>query len=87
MRTIAMTAAVVCLWSGSVHAQSIQQRQEERGQTVDKTPLQIEREERARQAHDVEKEYEAAMKRSTAAPKVVVDPWGSVRPNPSGDKK
>jgi hypothetical protein len=90
MRKISAVAAVLGLLAGSAHAQSIQQRQEERGTKVDKTPMQMIDEERERRARDVEKDYEAAIKRSSAtSPKAVVDPWRTVRPSPSapGDKK
>jgi hypothetical protein len=91
MRKVATTAVLIGLLSGSVHAQSVQDRQEERGKKVDKTPMQRIEEERERRARDVEKDYEAAMKRSSAAPtqKAVVDPWRNVRPNQGapGDKK
>ena len=84
MRKIAVTVAMIGLLTGSAYSQSVQQRQEERGTKVDKTPMQIQDEERARRARDVEKDYEAAMKRSSATiPKVVIDPWRNVRPNAS----
>jgi hypothetical protein len=90
MRKIAVAVVLAGLLSGSVHAQSIQQRQQERGGKVDKTPMQLIEEERERRARDVEKDYEAAMKRSSATPtqKAVVDPWRNVRPNQvaPGDK-
>jgi hypothetical protein len=91
MRKIATAAVLIGLLSGSVHAQSMQDRQEERGKKVDKTPRQLIEEERERRARDVDKNYEAAMKRSSATPtqKAVVDPWRNVRPNQvaPGDKK
>jgi hypothetical protein len=91
VRKIIATAVCVGLFTGYAHPQSIQQRQQERGGKVDKTPMQLIEEERARRAHDVEKDYEAAMKRSSAIPtaKAAVDPWRTVRPSPSasGDKK
>ena len=91
LRGTVLCAALAAAWTGSAYAQTVQERQEERGQKVEKTPMQQMQEERARRARDVEKEYEAAMKRSamTPAPKVVVDPWGNVRPSASSgtDKK
>jgi hypothetical protein len=91
MRKMVATAVCVGLFTGYAHAQSIQQRQQERGGKTDKTPMQQIEEERARRAHDIEKDYEAAMKRSSAipTPKASVDPWRTVRPSPSApaDKK
>ena len=91
MKNIVLSTAVIALLTCSAHSQSIQQRQQERGGKVEKTPLQMEEEERARRAMDVERDYEAAMKRSSggkpsAAP---ADPWQTVRPKsgPSGDAK
>jgi hypothetical protein len=90
MKKVAMTAAMIALLTASAHSQSIQQRQEERGGNVTKTPMQIQEEERQQRAFQVEKEYEAAMKRSksttpSAAP--APDPWQNVRPSPSPNKK
>ena len=90
MRSIAASAIMIAVLTGSAYSQSVQDRQNERGSKVEKTPLQQEQEERARQARDVDKDYEAAMKRSsTTTPKMVVDPWARVRPNSgaSGDRK
>jgi len=90
MRKIIVIAACVGLLTGYAHAQSLQERQNERGGKTDKTLQQI-GEERARRAHDIEKDYDAAMKRSSAipTPKAPVDPWRTVRPSPSAptDKK
>ena len=90
MRKITATVAWIALLAGYVHAQSIQQRQQERGGKVEKTPMQLQEEERERRARDVERDYEAAMKRSSVgAPSAAVDPWQTVRPKsgPSGDTK
>jgi len=91
MRKIIITAAWVGLLAAYAHAQSLQERQNERGGKTDKTPMQLIEEERARRAHDVERDYEAARKRSlaTPAPTVAADPWRTVRPSPSApaDKK
>src|SRR5262249_6437837 len=97
MRKIIVIAACVGVLTGSAEAQnpqgqtSLQERQQERGGKVDKTPMQLIEEERARRARDVEKDYDAAMKRSSTipTPKAPVDPWRTVRPSPSapGDKK
>jgi hypothetical protein len=91
MRKIIATAACVGLLTGYAHAQTLQERQKERGGKVEKTPMQQIEEERARRAQDVDRDYEAARKRSlaTPAPTVAVDPWRTVRPSASapGDKK
>ena len=88
MRKIAATALMIGALMGPAYPQSMQQRQEERGAKVTKTPLQIEEEERMRRAMDVEKDYDAAMKRSRAKiPDVVHDPWQNVRPGPTSDSK
>jgi hypothetical protein len=50
--------------------------------------MQIQDEERAQRALQVEKEYDAAIKRSKAAtPNSAPDPWQSVRPGPAPNKK
>ena len=92
MRKIIATAAWVGLLTAYAHAQSLQERQNERGGKVDKTPMQMIEEERARRAQDVDRDYEAARKRSLATPApptVAADPWRTVRPSASapGDKK
>ena len=97
MRKIIVIAACVGLLTGYAHAQnppgqsSLGERQQERGGKAEKTPMQLIEEERARRAHDVERDYDAAMKRSSAipTPKAPVDPWRTVRPSPSApaDKK
>ena len=91
LRGTVLCTALAAAWAGSGHAQSLQQRQEERGEKVEKNPMQQMQEERQRRAREVDKEYEAAMKRSAGAPlpKVVLDPWGNVRPSSSQgtDKK
>ena len=90
MEKIAVAAVVIALLTAPAQSQSIQQRQEERGRNVTKTPMQIQEEEREQRAFQVEKEYDAAMKRSKAitpgaAP--APDPWQNVRPGPSPNKK
>ena len=88
MEKVAMTAVIIALFTAPAHSQSMQQRQEERGGKVSKTPMQIEEEERAQRAVQVDKDYEAAMKRSkTTTPSTAPDPWQNVRPNPSTSKK
>jgi hypothetical protein len=88
MEKVAVTAVMIALLTAPAHSQSMQQRQEERGKSVTKTPMQILDEERAQRAFQVEKDYEAAMKRSKATtPSTVPDPWQKVRPAPSTDKK
>lgn len=82
---------MIGLSTGFGYSQTMQQRQEERGTTVTKTPLQLIEEERMRRAQDVEKDYEAAMKRSKSSastPAAPSDPWRNVRPaGATGDKK
>ena len=88
MEKVAVTAVLIALLTAPAHSQSMQQRQEERGGKATKTPMQIEEEERAQRAFQVEKDYEAAMKRSKATtPNIAPDPWQNVRPNPSTSKK
>ena len=88
MEKVAMTAVLITLLAAPAHSQSMQQRQEERGGKVSKTPMQIEEEERAQRAVQVDKDYEAAMKRSkTTTPSPAPDPWQNVRPNPSTSNK
>ena len=88
MEKVAMTAVMIALLTAPAHSQSIQQRQEERGGKVTKTPMQIQEEERAQRAFQADKDYEAAMKRSkTATPSAAPDPWQNVRPSPSPNKK
>jgi hypothetical protein len=88
MEKVAMTAVVIALLTAPAHSQSMQQRQEERGKNVTKTPMQIQEEERTQRAFQADKDYEAAMKRSKATtPHIVPDPWQNVRPGPSANKK
>jgi len=88
MEKVAVTAVMIALLAAPAHSQSMQQRQEERGKNVTKTPMQIEEEERAQRALQAEKDYDAAMKRSKATtPNTVPDPWQNVRPDPSTAKK
>ncbi len=88
MEKVAVTAVMIALLTAPAHSQSMQQRQEERGKNVTKTPMQIEEEERAQRALQVEKEYDAAVKRSKATtPSTAPDPWQNVRPSPSTAKK
>jgi hypothetical protein len=87
MRKAVITAAMIGLMTLPVVSHA--QQQEEKGKN-DRTLLQIEQEERARRAKDVDKDYQQAIKRShplstPSAP----DPWQNVRPasTPSKDKK
>ncbi len=93
MGKVAVTAVIIALLTAPAHSQTMQQRQEERGSTVTKTPMQKLEEERAQRALQADRDYDAAMKRSkgttpsTAAPSTAPDPWQSVRPSPSTAKK
>ena len=88
MSKVAVTAVMIALLTAPAHSQSMQQRQEERGKSVTKTPMQIQEEERAQQALQAERDYDAAMKRSKATtPSAAPDPWQNVRPSPAPDKK
>jgi hypothetical protein len=88
MEKVAVTAVMIALLTAPAHSQTTQQRQEERGVNVTKTPMQILEEERAQRAFQADRDYEAAMKRSKATtPSTVPDPWQKVRPGPSADKK
>jgi len=93
MEKVAMTAVVIALLTAPAHSQTMQQRQEERGKNVTKTPMQIQEEERAQRALQADRDYDAAMKRSkattpsTATPSTAPDPWQNVRPDPSTAKK
>ena len=49
MEKVAMTAVMIALLTAPAHSQTMQQRQEERGTTVTKTPMQKLEEERAQQ--------------------------------------
>jgi len=93
MGKVAVTAVMIALLTAPAHSQTMQQRQEERGSTVTKTPMQKLEEERAQRALQADRDYEAAMKRSkattpsTATPSTAPDPWQNVRPSPSTAKK
>jgi hypothetical protein len=88
MEKVAVTAVMIALLTAPAYSQSMQQRQEERGSNVTKTPMQKQEEERAQRALQVEKEYDAAVKRSKATtPSAAPDPWQNVRPSPAPDKK
>ena len=88
MEKVAVTAVMIALLTAPAHSQTMQQRQEERGSTVTKTPMQKLEEERAQRAFQADRDYDAAMKRSKAAtPSTPPDPWQKVRPSPSTDKK
>ena len=88
MEKVAMTAVMIALLTAPAHSQTIQQRQEERGSTVTKTPMQKLEEERAQRALQADRDYDAAMKRSKATtPSTVPDPWQNVRPSSSTTKK
>jgi Flp pilus assembly protein TadD len=79
MGKIAATAAMIFLLATPVYSQA--QQQEEKGKT-NKTLLQIEQEERAQRAKDVDKDYQAVIRRSRpiTTPNVAPDPWQNVRP-------
>jgi hypothetical protein len=90
MEKVAVAAVMIALLIAPAYSQSMQQRQQERGTNVTKTPMQIQEEERAQRALQADRDYEAAMKRSkattpSAAP--ASDPWQNVRPSPSPNKK
>ena len=88
MGKVAVTAVMIALLAAPAYSQSMQQREEERGKNVTKTPMQIQEEERAQRAFQADKDYDAAMKRSKAAtPSTPPDPWQNVRPSPSTAKK
>ena len=88
MQKVAVTAVMIALLTAPAHSQTTQQRQEERGGNVTKTPMQILEEEKAQRAFQADRDYEAAMKRSKATtPSTAPDPWQKVRPSPSADKK
>jgi hypothetical protein len=83
MEKVAVAAVMIALLTAPAHSQSMQQRQQERGTNVTKTPMQIQEEERAQRALQADRDYEAAM--PSAAP--ASDPWQNVRPSPSPNKK
>ncbi len=92
MGKVAVTAVMIALLTAPAHSQTMQQRQEERGSTVTKTPMQKLEEERAQRALQADRDYDAAMKRSKATtpsttPSTAPDPWQNVRPSPSTAKK
>ena len=92
MEKVAVTAVMIALLTAPAHSQTMQQRQEERGTTVTKTPMQKLEEERAQRALQADRDYDAAMKRSKAitpstTPSTAPDPWQNVRPSPSTAKK
>jgi hypothetical protein len=87
MHKFALSAVMVCLLAGPAHSQSKQP--DEKG-SDSKTLMQIEQEERAKRAKEVDADYQRAIKgtRQTGAPSAAPDPWQSVRPAPpSKDKK
>jgi hypothetical protein len=85
MHKFALSAVMICLLTVPVHPQS---NQTEVKGSNSKTLMQIEQEERAQRAKDVDKDYQRAIKgtRQTSSP-TAADPWQSVRPAPSKDKK
>jgi hypothetical protein len=85
MYKFTLWAVMVCLLTVPVHSQSKQP--DDKGSSS-KTLMQIEEEERAQRAKDVDKDYQRAIKgtRQTSSP-TAADPWQSVRPAPSKDKK
>jgi len=78
MKKFALAAVMLGVSALQAYAQSSQPKQQD---TNSKTLLQLEAEERRRQAQDVDADYDRAMKRSRATPpNAAVDPWQSVRP-------
>lgn len=71
-RLFAIASAVAAL-SGPAYAQM-------HGENP-KTPLQVEEEQRKKEAEKVDQEYRAAMKKAQSGPteKAVVDPWQNMR--------
>jgi hypothetical protein len=84
VRKIAIAAAMIGLLAGTVQSQA-QKRQD--SDKTDKTLLQIEQEERAQRAKEVDKDYQRAIKgsRPPSTPSTA-DPWKSVRPAPKDNK-
>ena len=75
MRNFALAAAMIGSFTGTAHSQALDK---DKGS---KTPMQIEQEERQQSAKDVDRAYNAVIKRSReTAPNVASDPWKNVRP-------
>jgi len=72
-RLFAITFAIAAL-SGPTYAQQM------RGERP-KNPLQVEEEQRKKEAERVDQAYQAAMKKAQSGPadRVVVDPWQNMR--------
>jgi hypothetical protein len=72
-KTLTIAAVILAVSAGAAFSQG-------KGH---KTPLQAQEEEKARRVKEVDKEYEAAMKRSggTTSPAAASDPWKNVRPS------
>jgi hypothetical protein len=73
-RLIAVVIALAAL-TGPLHAQTSMKKSGE------KTPLQIEEEQKKKEAERVDEEYKAALKRAqgAAAEKTATDPWQNMR--------
>ena len=74
MKRLFSIAFALAALSGPLYAQQM------RGERP-KTPLQVEEEQRKKEAEKVDQEYTAAMKKGQigATQKVVVDPWQNMR--------
>ncbi len=76
LKVLGLAIAAVAICPGFGHAQKGGEK---------KTPLQIEAEERAKRAKEVDKEYDLTMKRLKAqGPAAASDPWKKVRPSATG---
>jgi len=85
MRNFAILAVMVGFAMAPAYAQTPAPEKDKGSKTL----LQLEDEEKERRAKDIDKDYDAAIKRSRATtPKTSADPWKSVRqPGASTDRK
>ena len=80
MKTFVATAVTIAMLTGPANAQM--------GKSDHKDPLTLQYERQKKEQEDIEKDYNAAMKRSRSqgsAPKS--DPWAGVRPADSSSTK
>ena len=82
MKTFVAAAVTIAMLAGSANAQM--------GKMDSKDPLQLQYEREKRDQEDIEKDYNAAMKRSRSqapAQSPKTDPWAGVRPADNSSTK
>jgi hypothetical protein len=79
MRVVTAMGVMVALIAGPAYAQQNSDK---------KDPLTLQYEAEQRRKAEIEKEYDATLKRTrTTVPETKSDPWGSVRPAPAPREK